>query len=61
MRKSLIKSAEDSPVKGFERYAKGSIVLCHGCAKPIYVLDAGIALGDTFMSARADSIVTALS
>ena len=46
MRKSLIKSSDDSPVKGFDRYAKGSTVLCQSCAKPIYTLDAGIALGD---------------
>lgn len=46
MRKSLIKSVEDSPVKGFERYSKGSIVMCNSCAAPLYKLDGPIALGD---------------
>lgn len=45
MRDSLRKSIADSPVKGFERYPKGSIVLCNACAAPIYKLDAGIELG----------------
>jgi hypothetical protein len=46
MRASLKHSIEDSPATGFERYAKGSIVLCTSCACPIYKLDHGIALGD---------------
>lgn len=46
MRDSLKKSLADSPVQGFERYPKGSIVLCNACAAPIYKLDGGIALGD---------------
>jgi hypothetical protein len=46
MRNSLRKSIADSPVQGFERYPKGSIVLCNGCALPLFKLDAGIALGD---------------
>lgn len=46
MRDSLKKSAADSPVSGFERYPKGSIVICNACLAPIFKLDAGIALGD---------------
>lgn len=46
MRDSLKKSAADSPAKGFERYPKGSIVICNNCAKPIFKLDVGISLGE---------------
>jgi hypothetical protein len=46
MRESLKKSIEDSPVKNFERYPKGSIVLCNACGLPIYKLDVSISLGD---------------
>jgi hypothetical protein len=46
MRDSLRQSLSDRP--GFERYPKGSIVVCHSCARPIYRLDAGIAVGDRF-------------
>jgi hypothetical protein len=46
MRDSLKKSIADSPVQGFERYPKGSIVLCNACGDPIYKLEGGIALGD---------------
>lgn len=46
MRESLKKSIADSPAQGFERYPKGSIVICNACAKPILKLDRGIALGD---------------
>lgn len=46
MRDSLRKSAADTPATGFERYAKGSIVVCNACAKPIFRLDRAIALGD---------------
>lgn len=46
MRHSLKQSVKDSPVSGFERYPKGSIVICNACALPIYKLDFGIALGD---------------
>lgn len=45
MRDSLRKSIADSPVAGFERYPKGSIVLCNGCALPIFKLDRGVELG----------------
>jgi hypothetical protein len=45
MRDSLRKSLADSPVKNFERYPKGSIVLCHACSDPIYKLEAGIGVG----------------
>lgn len=45
MRESVKKSAADSPVKGFEHYPKGSIVICNACACPIYKLEAGITLG----------------
>jgi hypothetical protein len=46
VRDSLKKSAADSPASGFDRYAKGSIVVCTACAKPIFKLERGIALGD---------------
>lgn len=46
MRDSLKKSLADSPVKGFERFPKGSIVVCTSCAAPIFKLDHGISLGD---------------
>jgi hypothetical protein len=46
MRESLKKSVDDSPVKNFERYPKGSLVLCNACGLPICKLDVGIALGD---------------
>lgn len=46
MRQSLQKSLAHSPVKGFERYPKGSIVLCQSCAKPVFKLDTAICLGD---------------
>lgn len=46
MRDSLRKSLADTPAVGFERYAKGSIVLCNACALPIFKLDHGISLGD---------------
>lgn len=46
MRDSLKKSVQDSPVRGFEKYLKGSVVLCNACAAPIYKLDESICLGD---------------
>ncbi len=46
MRESLKQSIADSPATGFERYAKGSIVICNACAKPLFKLDVGITLGD---------------
>jgi hypothetical protein len=46
VRHSLKQSLKDSPVQGFERYPKGSVVLCNACALPIYKLEHGIALGD---------------
>ena len=46
MRESLKQSLAHSPAENFERYPKNSIVLCNACAKPIYRLDRGIALGD---------------
>lgn len=45
MRESLRKSIEDGR-SGFERYPKGSIVLCNACAKPIFKLDRSLHLGD---------------
>lgn len=45
MRDSLKKSIADSPAKGFERYPKGSLVICNACARPIFKLDAPIELG----------------
>jgi hypothetical protein len=46
MRDSLKKSLADTPAQGFERYPKGSIVICNACARPIFKLDVGIALGE---------------
>lgn len=46
MRNSLKKSAADTPATGFDRYPKGSIVICNNCAKPIFKLDVGISLGE---------------
>lgn len=46
MRESLKQSIADSPVRNFERYPKGSIVLCNACAAPIFKLDYSIDLGD---------------
>lgn len=46
MRESLKKSIGHSPAKGFEKYPKGSLVLCNGCTLPIYKLDRSISLGD---------------
>jgi hypothetical protein len=46
MRDSLRKSVDHSPAKGFERYPKGSVVLCNACAKPVFKLDASVSLGD---------------
>lgn len=45
MRESLQRSIADSPATGFERYPKGSVVLCNACAAPIYKLDFAIELG----------------
>jgi hypothetical protein len=45
MRESLRRSIADSPSTGFERYPKGSIVLCNACALPIFKLDRGVDLG----------------
>lgn len=46
MRDSLKKSLADSPVAHFERYPKGSIVLCNACSDPIFKLERGIDVGD---------------
>ena len=46
MRDSLKRSAEHTPAQGFERYPKGSIVLCNACALPVFKLDRGIDFGD---------------
>jgi hypothetical protein len=46
MRESLKQSVADSPAEQFEKYPKGSIVLCHACALPIFKLDFAITLGD---------------
>jgi hypothetical protein len=46
MRHSLKQSLRDTPAQGFERYPKGSTVLCNACGLPIYKLEHGIALGD---------------
>ncbi len=46
MRESLKRSLQHTPADEFERYPKGSIVLCNACALPIFKLDAGISLGD---------------
>jgi hypothetical protein len=46
MRDSLKQSAADSPIRGFEKYRAGSIVLCNNCSKPIFKLDRAVCLGD---------------
>ncbi len=46
MRDSLRKSLADTPATGFEWYAKGSIVICNACAKPVFKLDRAINLGE---------------
>lgn len=46
MRDSVRQSAADSPIRGFEKYRKGSIVLCNNCSKPIFKLDESVCLGD---------------
>lgn len=46
MRDSLKRSAEHTPASGFERYKKGSVVLCNACSKPIFKLDITISFGD---------------
>jgi hypothetical protein len=46
VRDSLRRSIEHSPAEGFERYPKGSIVLCNACQRPIFKLDTAISLGD---------------
>lgn len=45
MRDSLKKSVQDTPAQGFERYLRGSVIICNGCAKPIYRLERGLDLG----------------
>lgn len=54
MRDSLRKSIADAKDPNFERYAKGSVVICNACAKPIFTLERGICLGD-----RAGKMVSA--
>ncbi len=47
MRESLKKSLGHSPAgSGWEKYPKGSIVLCNACSLPILKLDGGVSLGD---------------
>ena len=46
MRDSLRRSLDHTPAAGFERYPKGSIVLCNACAKPIFKLDFALSFGD---------------
>jgi hypothetical protein len=46
MRDSVKQSAADSPIRGFEKYRAGSVVLCNACSKPIFKLDRSICLGD---------------
>lgn len=45
MRDSLRKSLADTPAQGFERYPKGSVVVCNACAACIFTLDRAISLG----------------
>jgi hypothetical protein len=45
MRDSLKKSLTDTPAQGFERYPKGSVIICNACAGPIYKLDRALDLG----------------
>lgn len=46
MRDSLRRSVGHTPAGEFERYPKGSIVLCNACSLPIFKLEVGISLGD---------------
>lgn len=46
MRESLKRSLGHTPAGAFERYPKGSIVLCNACSLPIFKLETGISLGD---------------
>lgn len=46
MRRSLEQSFAHTPVKGFEKYQKGSIILCNACALPIFKLDRSINAAD---------------
>lgn len=46
MRDSLKKSLADSPVRGFEKYLRGSVVLCNACSAPIFRLERSICVGD---------------
>lgn len=47
MRESLKKSLAHSPAgENWEKYPKGSLVLCNACSLPIFRLDRGVALGD---------------
>lgn len=45
MRESLRKSAADTP-HGRTRHDAGSLVLCNGCASPLFILERSIDLGD---------------
>jgi len=46
MRDSLKKSIDHTPARGFERYPKGSLVLCNACSKPVFRLDVSVSLGE---------------
>lgn len=45
MRESLKRSLADTPAQGFERYPKGSVVICNACSLPIFRLDIAVDLG----------------
>jgi hypothetical protein len=46
MRDSLKRSLQHTPAGQFDRYPKGSVVLCNACSLPVFKLDVGISLGD---------------
>jgi hypothetical protein len=45
MRDSLKQSLAATPARGFEKYLRGSIVVCNACGLAIYRLDSSISLG----------------
>ncbi len=54
MRESLKKSLGHTPAgDGWERYPKGSIVICNACSLPILKLDRAIFLGDKMGAAAS--------
>jgi len=46
MRQALKDSLAASPVRESNGYARGSIILCVSCGRPLFRLDAGIGIGE---------------